>query len=428
MTSQDANVLVPGTALPSDQAATKHAWLATVVAGLGMGFDAYVINLPVILIPVIAAFYHTSLAHIASVQSIFLFGYLIGTIGFALLADYVGRRAILGVSIIGYSLTTVLTALAPSVLLFAIGRFTTAVLGGAEQGVGAIYACEAWPDRWRGFGTGNMFSPYPLGVMLVIAAYVLVVPHFGWQGAFYLTIVIGALTVFLRWMILESGRFVYAKKELERQQIKRKFSVVELWKRRSLRRPLISALLINLGDNFNYHGLSVIALLWLKLTFHLPLGTYFALLFLLYGVQFIECVIGSYLLDVVGRRAVGIACALCIMIGVPLLSRQTSIVPAIIIAIFSWCVALGPAWSTKLTLMPEIFPTEVRGSGVALTLGLGRITAAIAPAFEAFLMLHLGPRGALLVFPVTAAMTLVGYLLAPEMARKPIADLLPAAN
>src|SRR5579875_3551376 len=124
---------------------TNGSWLALLVSGLGMGFDAYVINLPVILLPFVAAAYHVGVALIAAVQSLFLAGYFFGTIGFNTLADILGRRITLVVSIVGYSISTLATAFMPTVPLFAAARTLTGVLAGGEQGVGAIYACEAWP-------------------------------------------------------------------------------------------------------------------------------------------------------------------------------------------------------------------------------------------------------------------------------------------
>ena len=425
--SEDATVPVPAQNDSINQQVTKNSWMATLVAGMGMGFDAYVINLPVIMLPVMAAFYHVNAASLAAVQAIFMFGYFFGTMGFGVIADYLGRRFTLGASILGFSITTALNGLAPTLSLFALGRFVTGVLGGGEQGLGSVYACEAWPDKWRGWGTGNMFSFYPLGVMMTIGALMFIVPYYGWQGAFYLTLVIGIIIFAVRMWIMESGRFAWTRQQVKQDKIHRSFSMQEIFQNRSLRRPWLSTLLINLGDNFNYHGISVIALIWLRQTFHLAPAIFFPVILLLYAIQFGECVLGSYLLDIIGRRPMGIICSLAIAIGVPLLSFQTNLTTAIMVAAFSWCIALGPAWSTKLTLTPEVFPTEFRGTGIAMTLGFGRLTAVLAPAVEAFLLLEFGVNRALWVFLISGLVALVGYLLAPELRRKPIADLMPAA-
>lgn len=404
---------------------TTGSWLALLVSGLGMGFDAYVINLPVILLPFVAASYNVSVAQIAAVQSLFLAGYFFGTIGFNVLADFLGRRITLGASIVGYSLSTLLTGFMPTVPLFAAARTLTGVLAGGEQGVGAIYACEAWPDKWRGFGTANMFTIYPLGVMLTIAAGIVIVPRWGFQGAFGFTFVMGLLIFAMRMWIFESSRFLKVISERAKGEgASAKVFIKDLVALKPLRRAWLSLLIINLADNFTYHGSSVIGLIFLRQVFHLQTNTFFSILLLLYGLQFFQCLLGAYLIDVIGRRPVGIFCYVCVGVGLPILGHMTSLPMAIAVMAVSWNMFLGPGWGTKMALNPEVFPTEARGSGMALTHGLGRLTGILAPSLEAYLLVHFGPGNALTVFSIAAVVGIIGYLMAPELRGKPIPDLL----
>ena len=404
---------------------TSGSWLALLVSGLGMGFDAYVINLPVILLPFVATAYNVSVAQIAAVQSLFLAGYFFGTIGFNVLADFLGRRITLGASIVGYSLSTLLTGFMPTVPLFAAARTLTGVLAGGEQGVGAIYACEAWPDKWRGFGTANMFTIYPLGVMLTIAAGIVIVPRWGFQGAFGFTFIMGVLIFAMRMWIFESSRFLKVISERAKGEgVSAKVFIKDLVALKPLRRAWLSLLIINLADNFTYHGSSVIGLIFLRQVFHLQTNTFFSILLLLYGLQFFQCLLGAYLIDIVGRRPVGIFCYICVGIGLPILGHMTSLPMAIAVMAVSWNMFLGPGWGTKMALNPEVFPTEARGSGMALTHGLGRLTGILAPSLEAYLLVHFGPGNALTVFSIAAVVGIIGYLMAPELRGKPIPDLL----
>ncbi len=408
---------------------TSGSWLALLVSGLGMGFDAYVINLPVILLPFVAAAYHVGVAQIAAVQSLFLAGYFFGTIGFNTLADILGRRITLGVSIVGYSISTLATAFMPTVPLFAAARTLTGVLAGGEQGVGAIYACEAWPDKWRGFGTANMFTIYPLGVMLTVAAGILIVPRWGFQGAFGFTLLMGILIFLLRMWIFESSRFLKVIEERAKGEgASAKVVIKDLIALKPLRRAWVSLLVINIADNFQYHGSSVIGLIFLRQVFHLQTNAFFSILLLLYGLQFFQCLIGAYLIDIIGRRPVGIACYICAGVGLPVLGHVTSLPMAVAVMALSWNMFLGPGWGTKMALNPEVFPTEARGSGMALTHGLGRISGIIAPSLEAYLLVHFGPGNALTVFAIVAVVGIIGYLMAPELRGKPIPDLLATVS
>lgn len=425
---QDERELVSPETLESELDVTKTvnktSWLALLVAGAGMGFDGYVINLPVILLPLIADTYHTSIATIASIQSLFMVGYFFGTIGFNAIADFIGRSLALELSIAGYTIITVLNGFAPTIGWFSAGRALTGLLAGGEQGVGAIYVAEAWPDKWRGFGTAMMFAFYPPGVMITIGAALVFVPYFGWRSAFALTLVMGLVIYLMRKMVFESSRFAKVKKAEVAKGDKKRLSLAEFWKNPTLRRPTLSLLLINLGDNFTYHGMSVIGLIWLRSTFNLSATSFFMVLLILYGVQFIQCVIGAYLLDVVGRRPVGIFCAVCAGIGVPLLGFVSTLPAAIILMSLTWSLWLGPGWGAKMALNPEVFPTEARGTGMALTHGVGRIGAILSPLIESYLLVTYGPSQALYAFAVSCAVIVVGYLIAPELARRPIPDFI----
>jgi putative MFS transporter len=416
-----------GIVLDEGTGVTKRAWLATLVAGTGMGFDAYVINLPVILVVAVAAGFHTTATHLTTVQSVFLAGYLVGTIAFSILADYLGRRTMLALSIIGYSTATLLTGLVPTLLLFAIGRAITAILGGGEQGVGAVYATEAWPARWRGFGGGMMFTFYPLGVILLILVGLYVVPLTGWRAAFYLTIIMGAAIFVFRYYVLESGRFTTTRQVMKRTNLKTGFGPWTLIKTRVMRRPILSALAINLGDNFTYHGLSVAFILYLHEVYHLNGTRFYEVLLLLYSIQLVLCTLGSFLSDILGRKPVGISCSLGIILGIFWMLHVHTLDATIALAVLAQGLALGPAWCVKLVLTSELFPTEVRSSGVALTLGVGRITAVAAPFLAATLIPLMGIHHELYVYCGSAALTLLGYIATLEMRRRPMADLLPEA-
>ena len=76
--------------------APREVFLVTLSAGLGYAFDAYAVNLLGMLGPTLMAAMQISLRTFGLIGSIFLVGYTLGTIGFGMLADRVGRRDVLG--------------------------------------------------------------------------------------------------------------------------------------------------------------------------------------------------------------------------------------------------------------------------------------------------------------------------------------------
>src|SRR5690348_5902443 len=108
----------------------KEAFLVALAAGLGYGFDAYAVNIFGMLGPTLAKDLDISIKTIGLIGSIFLVGYTIGTVGFGILADRIGRRDALGWSIILYGITTALGGLTKNLYLFTGLRFLTGI-GGA---------------------------------------------------------------------------------------------------------------------------------------------------------------------------------------------------------------------------------------------------------------------------------------------------------
>src|ERR1700736_3502428 len=118
-------------------------WTVTLAASLGWFFDAYVITIYALTVPLLAAEFHLATNILSgAIGSIFLFGYTIGTIGFGVSGDRFGRRVMLGVSVVGYGVVTALTALASGIGSLAAFRFLTGLGGGGELSIGSPYVTE----------------------------------------------------------------------------------------------------------------------------------------------------------------------------------------------------------------------------------------------------------------------------------------------
>jgi MFS transporter, putative metabolite:H+ symporter len=116
---------------------TVNRRLITLAGSLGSFFDAYLVVIYALSVPLIAAeFNFLSMVLSGTIGSIFIVGYTIGTIGFGVCADVFGRRTMLGLSIVAHALATALTSLATGPYALAICRFVT---GGGELSIGGPY-------------------------------------------------------------------------------------------------------------------------------------------------------------------------------------------------------------------------------------------------------------------------------------------------
>src|SRR5262245_33075096 len=82
-------------------------WTVTLAPSFGWFFDAYVITIYALTVPLIAAEFHLATNILSgAIGSIFRLGYTIRPIGFSVCADRFGRRVMLGASIVGYGVVT----------------------------------------------------------------------------------------------------------------------------------------------------------------------------------------------------------------------------------------------------------------------------------------------------------------------------------
>lgn len=119
------------------------------------------------------------------IGSLALVGMLIGTLSVGILTDRLGRRKIMLASISWFSVCILLTAMAPTVEIFAALRFLTGLgLGGVVPTCIALTVEYARKDR-RQIANAVMFSGYSVGGVLASLLAINLLPHmdFHWMYA-----------------------------------------------------------------------------------------------------------------------------------------------------------------------------------------------------------------------------------------------------
>jgi MFS family permease len=94
-----------------------------------------------------------------------LLGWGIGGLVGGTLADYVGRKRIMILSVLAYALISGVTALSTTFLMFAAFRFATGFAMGSEWSTGVAMLAETWPDRARPKGAGFLQSGFGWGTL-----------------------------------------------------------------------------------------------------------------------------------------------------------------------------------------------------------------------------------------------------------------------
>ena len=185
----------------------RNVSLAILVAALGYFVDVYDLLLFSILrvkslgdLGVAPADILPTGVHLINMQ---MTGLLLGGIFWGIMADRIGRRAVLFGSILLYSIGNIANGLVQTVDQYAWLRFVTGIGLAGELGAGITLVAEIMSREGRGYGTTIVAS---LGLLGAVAAG-LVGDLFPWRVAFFIGGALGLSLLALRIGVHESSMF-----------------------------------------------------------------------------------------------------------------------------------------------------------------------------------------------------------------------------
>ncbi len=116
------------------------------------------------------------------------------------LADYIGRKRMLMLSILCYALFTGLSAVAHTYWMLLLFRFLTGLGLGGEWGPGAAMVSELWPPAARGRAAAALQSAYGVGILLASVVWLFVAPlgPASWRYMFLIGVLPAFLTLYIR--------------------------------------------------------------------------------------------------------------------------------------------------------------------------------------------------------------------------------------
>src|SRR5499427_6372301 len=198
----------------------RTQWRALIASNLGWTFDGFevfslILTVGVALRQLLDPSQHQFIpAYAGAIIAITVFGWGLGGLLGGVLADYLGRRRSMTLTILAYSLLTGLSALSWDWQSFAAFRFLVGLAIGSEWATGASITAELWPASARGKGGAFLQAGYPIGSILAAVVWLAsgtVGPN-AWRYM-YLIGVLPALIVFwIRRNIPESPRWEESNK------------------------------------------------------------------------------------------------------------------------------------------------------------------------------------------------------------------------
>src|SRR5262245_21260155 len=190
----------------------RTQWNTLLASNLGWmfdGFEAYALILTVgialhqLLDP---SQYAQIPAYAGAIIATTLCGWALGGILAGVLADYIGRKRTMILSILVYSIMTGLSALSWNWESFAVMRFLVGLAIGSEWVTGTAMTAEFWPDNARGRGIGLFQCGFGIGFFLASLAWLFVgaTGPGAWRTMYLIGALPALLTLWIRRAIPES--------------------------------------------------------------------------------------------------------------------------------------------------------------------------------------------------------------------------------
>lgn len=193
---------------------TPYQWRALCGATLGWVLDSMDVYLFIIAMPLLLHHFGMSRGMGGFLGSLTLIASAVGGVGFGFLADRFGRTKSMMASILIYSVFTAACGFAQTITELAVFRFLLGLGVGGEWSTGAALITETWPERHRGKAFGIMQSGFALGFALAAAVALVVLPRWGWRGAFFVGIIPALVTLWLRKHVEEPEMWLNARAEV----------------------------------------------------------------------------------------------------------------------------------------------------------------------------------------------------------------------
>jgi MFS family permease len=434
---------------PWYRALTKAQWKALLASNLGWTFDGFEVFALILTVGVALrqlldpSQYPLIPAYAGAIIAITVFGWGLGGLLGGVLADYLGRKRSMTLTILAYSLLTGLSAFAWDWVSFAVLRFLVGLAIGSEWATGASITAELWPDKARGKGGAFLQAGYPIGSILASGLW-LIIGTSGpgaWRYMYLIGVLPALITFWIRRNIPESPQWEASNKRRRAAYDRRRqgaaldgedaalvrFTLVDMFAERAVRSRLLLTFVMSLSVTIGYWGVSTFVPSYVGSVADaagLPAPRWAALAGL---VQNIGALLGfvtfGFLADALGRKPTTLLYYLMCLILTPIIYLWIRDVHVLLFSfavfgffiqgVFSWT----PIW------LPELFPTRMRATAAGFIFNAPRLISAAAPLIAGTLIVGLGGYGkAATIIGLFYILGLIAAPFLPETKGQPLPE------
>lgn len=389
------------------------------------------------------------IAALATFSVPFLFRPLGGLV-FGILGDKFGRQKVLSITIIIMSLSTFCIGLIPSYstigvaapILLLLAKLAQGFSIGGEYSGAAIFVAEYSPDRKRGFmGSWLDFGSiagFLIGAGLVVLLSTILGEEtfrvWGWRIPFFFALPLGLIGLYLRHALEETPAFqqqTELKDKNEKDNIENtpditiKQIITQYWQ------SFFVCVGLVIVTNVTYYMLLTYMPSYLSHNLNYnPNHGVLIIIAIMIGMLFVQPMIGL-ISDKIGRKPfiIGGSISLFILAYPAFVMINSDIVAFIFLGLLILAVLLNCFTGVMASILPAIFPTNIRYSALAIAFNISVLIAGATPTVAAWLV----EESNNLYMPayylmVVALIGLLTGLKMKETANKPLRGATPAAS
>ena len=431
-----------------------YASMISVIVALGgflLGFDFSVISG---VLPFIETYFDLNEWQLGFTATVINFGAVFGTLLAGPIIDAVGRKKVLLVSAILYTISAICSALATDFIFFNIARIIGGLAIGASIITAPVYVAEIAPPMYRGRLVGiNQFT-IVLGISIAYFSnyFLLDVGEHNWRWMLGVEGIPAILYFFFLFLVPASPRWLVMKKRedearevilkiVERNEVETELRKIheslanktrafyaDLVKGRMLRYMVIA---IVLGLCQQMSGVNAVFSYAPMIFEKSGAGTQAAFMSAVFVglVNLLFTVLAIWLMDKVGRRPLLISGAIGMTISHVTLTIAAAsnrfeggiVLAAILLFIASFAASVGPGYWIVIS---EILPNRIRGLAISVIQGLTSLASMVVVLLFPWELKVLGLTGTFLVYGfITLFTVFLVHFFIPETKGKSLEEI-----
>lgn len=359
----------------SEAETTDHSGLKLLmVIGTAWLFDAADVAILSFIMPLLKAEWTLTSSQVGLISSITTVGMMFGAVIFGYLADKFGKKNIIMITLLIFSISNLALAFTNSLGTFLLVRFITGIGLGGELPVATTIIADSFSGHRRSRMLILVDSFWAIGWILASLLAFLFMPHFGWRPTVIVTSVMALYSLVIR-------RHLPEQTNVKNEKLNWRITFQQIWSK-EFRRATLCLSILWFVIMFTYYGM----FLWLPsvlIARGFSVVHSFGYTLLMSFAQLPGYFLAAYLMGKLSRKNVLLIYLLGTIVGAFLFGTAQSEFMVVLSSCILSFFTLG-AWGIMIALTPTQYPMAIRGVGIGFTQSIGRIGATIGPYLIGF--------------------------------------------